>query len=48
MANLADLLRELRRLGVSPDEIDLPFSWYRRLVNLAQELVDTEETDDEE
>ncbi len=46
MPTLADLLRELRRLGVDPDEVDLPFSWFRELQNSAEELANAEEVDD--
>ena len=47
MPTTADLLHELRRLGISPDEVDLPLSWYQHLVDLAEELVNAEEVDDE-
>ena len=47
MTTLADLLRELRRLGVGPDEVNLPLSWYRHLVRIAEELANVEEVDDE-
>ncbi len=48
MPTLADLLRELRRLGVNSDELDLPFSWFRELQDSAEELVNTEEVDNDD
>lgn len=47
MATLSDLLHELRQLGVGPGEIDIPFRWYRQLMDHAQELADGDEADDD-
>lgn len=44
MPSLADLLQELRELGVSPDEIDIPHRWYHAILDQAEELCG--ETDD--
>ena len=41
MPTLADLLEELRELDVSPTEIDIPYRWYRQLLDYAQELMET-------
>lgn len=47
MPSLADLLRELKELDVSPNEIDIPHRWYRRIIDQAEELCEeTEETED--
>ena len=49
MPTLGDLLRELKRLDVDPDEVDLPFSWYRHLLDFAEELVNaTEEVNNDD
>ena len=46
MPTLADLLQELRELGVSPGEIDIPYRWYRQILDHAEELTETEENED--
>jgi len=46
MPSLADLLRELRELDVSPSEIDIPHRWYYKILRWAEELC--EETEDDE
>ena len=47
MSSLADLLRELRTLGVSPEEIDIPNRWYRQVLDQAEELCEEiEENED--
>ncbi len=38
MPTLADLLRELRELDVSPGEIDIPYRWYRQILDYAEGL----------
>lgn len=38
MPTLADLLRELRELDVSPSEIDIPYRWYRQILDYAERL----------
>ncbi len=38
MPTLADLLQELRELGVSPGEIDIPYRWYRQILDYAERL----------
>ncbi len=48
METLADLLRELRELGVSPDEIDIPYSWYRQIIDRAEELCEEMEENENE
>lgn len=44
MPTLADLLRELRELDVSPGEIDIPDRWYRQILDYAEELTEPEES----
>ncbi|MFC1939288.1 hypothetical protein ACFLXO_01215 [Chloroflexota bacterium] len=38
MPSLADLLRELRALGISPEEIDIPNRWYNQILDQAEEI----------
>lgn len=38
MPTLADLLWELRELGISPGEIDIPYDCYRQIIDQAEEL----------
>ena len=46
MPSLADILRELKELDVSPNEIDIPHRLYRRIIDQAEELCEeTEETE---
>jgi len=48
MPTLADLLRELRELDVSPGEIDIPHRWYHQIIDQAEELCEeTEENEDD-
>ncbi len=47
MPTLADLLRELRELDISPNEIDISHRWYHQIIDQAEELCDeTEENED--
>ncbi len=46
MPSLADLLQELRELGGSPGEIDIPYRWYRQILDYAEELTEPEENED--
>jgi len=47
MPSLSDLLEELRELGVSPSEIDIPYRWYYEMLRWAEELCeDMEENED--
>ena len=47
MQTLADLLRELRELDVSPSEIDIPHRWYHQIIDQAEELCEElEENED--
>jgi hypothetical protein len=48
MPTLARLLSELRELNVSPGEIDIPYRWYRQLMDYALELVEKPEEEDED
>jgi len=38
MPSLAELLQELRELGVSPGEIHIPYRWYRQILDYAEGL----------
>lgn len=46
MPTLADLLEELQEIDVSPGEIDIPYRWYRQLLDYARELMETLEEDE--
>ena len=46
MPSLAELLQELRELGISPREINIPDRWYRQLIDQAEDLSDMEDDDD--
>jgi hypothetical protein len=47
MPSLEDLLRELREIGINTGEIDIPYRWYRQILEYAEELIEeTEENDD--
>jgi len=47
MPTLVDLLRELRELDVSPNEIDIPYHWYLQIIHQADGLCEeTEENED--
>ena len=45
MPTLADLVRELRELVAGLSEIQVPYRWYREIIDHAEELADTEEED---
>ena len=47
MATLADLVQELREIGVDLHEVEIPYSWYRQILAYAQELIETEEEDED-
>ena len=48
MATLLNLVKELRALGVGLNEIEIPYNWYRQLLDYAQELIDTDQEEDED
>ena len=47
MPTLADLLRELRELDVSPGEIDIPYRWYHQIIDQAKELCEEMEENED-
>ena len=47
MPSLADLLRELRALGISADEIDIPNRWYNQILDQAESLCEEIEEDED-
>jgi len=48
MPTLADLVQELRRLGVSLSEIDIPYRWYYQIIDQAEELCEETEENEED
>ncbi len=49
MSTIADLVQELRELGIGLHEIQIPYRWYREIIARAEELAETgEETEDED
>lgn len=48
MPTLADLLQELRELDVTPGEIDIPYHWYRQIIDQAEELCEETEENEED
>lgn len=48
MPSLANLLSELRAMGVSPAEITVPSSWYQRILDQAEELCDGADEDEDD
>ena len=48
MATLLDLVKELREIGVDLHEVEIPFRWYRQLLDYAEQLAETEEEKEEE
>ena len=47
MPTLADLLRELREIDVSSNEIDISYHWYHQIIDQAEGLCEeTEENED--
>jgi len=48
MATLADLVQELREIGVGLHEVEIPFRWYRQFLDYAEQLTETEEGKEEE
>ena len=45
MLTLEDLLQELEEMGVSPGEITIPYRWYHRLQDQADESCEETEED---
>ena len=47
MPTLADLLRELRELDVSPNEIDISHRWYHQIIDQAEGLCEEMEENED-
>ncbi|HEY92490.1 MAG TPA: hypothetical protein G4O17_01925 [Dehalococcoidia bacterium] len=45
MPTLADLVQELRELGIGLSEIQIPYRWYREIISRAEEMAETGEED---
>ena len=48
MPTVADLVKELRELGIGLHEIQIPYRWYREIIRHAEELAETREETEEE
>ena len=47
MPSLADLIQELRELGVSPGEIDISYRWYYQILDQAEGLCEEMEENED-
>ena len=47
MTTVADLVRELREIGIGLHEIQIPSRWFREIIGHAEELAETGEETEE-